>query len=154
MYLMCSSFSLTHYWRNISVLSILLDFWLPNVWVFHVLNNSLIAAGFPEMNAILTPTRVAQIPQVKDSVSQDCILSRCLLQVVDPHYLPILSVVVVHCLSHVWLFMTPWTATCRAPLSSTISRSLPILSDLATYWKFLKPPIWIRLSARTAHRTG
>ena len=30
---------------------------------------------------------------------------------------------VVESLSHVWLFMTPWTAACQAPLS-TISRSL------------------------------
>ena len=27
-------------------------------------------------------------------------------------------------LSHVWLFVTPWTAACQAPLSFTISRSL------------------------------
>ena len=33
-------------------------------------------------------------------------------------------VVAVHLLSHVWLFATPWTAACQAPLSSTISHSL------------------------------
>ena len=33
-------------------------------------------------------------------------------------------VVVVQLLSHVWLFVTPWTAACQASLSSTISRSL------------------------------
>ena len=34
-------------------------------------------------------------------------------------------VVAVQSLSHVWLFATPWTATCQAPLSSfTISSSL------------------------------
>ena len=32
--------------------------------------------------------------------------------------------VVVQSISHVWLFMTPQTAACQAPLSSTISRSL------------------------------
>ena len=32
--------------------------------------------------------------------------------------------VVVQLLSHVWLFATPWTATCQAPLSFTISWSL------------------------------
>ena len=34
------------------------------------------------------------------------------------------SVSSVQSLSHVWLFVTPWTATCQAPLSFTISRSL------------------------------
>ena len=33
-------------------------------------------------------------------------------------------VVVVHSLSHVWLFVTPWTAACQAFLSFTISWSL------------------------------
>ena len=61
MYLICSSFSLTHR-RNIFVLSILLDFWSPNVWVFHLLNNSLTPAGFPEINAVLTLTRVGTDP--------------------------------------------------------------------------------------------
>ena len=32
--------------------------------------------------------------------------------------------VVVQSLSHVWLFGTPWTTACQAPLSSTISQSL------------------------------
>ena len=31
---------------------------------------------------------------------------------------------VVQSLSHVWLFTTPWTAACQAPLSSTVSHSL------------------------------
>ena len=31
---------------------------------------------------------------------------------------------VVQSLSHVWLFVTPWTVALQAPLSSTISRSL------------------------------
>ena len=30
----------------------------------------------------------------------------------------------VQLLSHVWLFVTPWTVACQAPLSSTISQSL------------------------------
>ena len=33
-------------------------------------------------------------------------------------------VVVVQLLSHVWLYLTPWTATCQASLSFAISRSL------------------------------
>ena len=33
-------------------------------------------------------------------------------------------VIVVWSLSHVWLFMTPWTVACQAPLSSNISPSL------------------------------
>ena len=32
--------------------------------------------------------------------------------------------VVVQLLSHLWLFVTAWTAACQAPLSSTISQSL------------------------------
>ena len=32
--------------------------------------------------------------------------------------------VVIHLLSHVQLFVTPWTAACQAPLSFTVSRSL------------------------------
>ena len=32
--------------------------------------------------------------------------------------------VVVQLLSHVWLFVTSWTAACQAPLSSTISQGL------------------------------
>ena len=32
--------------------------------------------------------------------------------------------VIVQSLSHVWLFVTPWTAACQASLSFTISRSL------------------------------
>ena len=33
-------------------------------------------------------------------------------------------VVAVQSLSHVWLFVTPWTGACQAPLSSTIFQSL------------------------------
>ena len=36
----------------------------------------------------------------------------------------ILFVVVVQSLSHVRLSVTPWTAACQAPLSSSISRNL------------------------------
>ena len=39
------------------------------------------------------------------------------------HFRIIYSVVVVQLLSHVWLFATPWTATCQTSLSFTISRS-------------------------------
>ena len=34
------------------------------------------------------------------------------------------SLLVVQSLSHVWPFVTPWTAACHAPLSSIISQSL------------------------------
>ena len=37
---------------------------------------------------------------------------------------PIVVVVVVQSLSHVWLFPAPWTAACQASLSFTISQSL------------------------------
>ena len=37
---------------------------------------------------------------------------------------PLLAIVVVQLLSHVWLFLTPWTAARQASLSSTISQSL------------------------------
>ena len=36
----------------------------------------------------------------------------------------IMSVIVVHSLSCVWLFATPWTAACQSSLSFTISQSL------------------------------
>ena len=39
-------------------------------------------------------------------------------------FLNFILVVVVQSLSCVWLFVTPWTAACQAPLSSTISHSL------------------------------
>ena len=35
-----------------------------------------------------------------------------------------LEVVLVQLLSHVWFFVTPWTAVCQAPLSSAIFQSL------------------------------
>ena len=36
----------------------------------------------------------------------------------------------VQSLSHVWLFVIPWTAACQASLSITISRSLPKLTSI------------------------
>ena len=48
-----------------------------------------------------------------------------LLHKSTPHTLHLPSiVVVVQFLSHVWLFVTPWTVGCQVPLSSTISQSL------------------------------
>ena len=41
-------------------------------------------------------------------------------------------VVVIQLLSHVWLFVAPWTAACQALLSSTISWSLPKLMSIAS----------------------
>ena len=35
-----------------------------------------------------------------------------------------LTAIVVQLLSHVWLFVTPYTAARQAPLSSTVSQSL------------------------------
>ena len=40
----------------------------------------------------------------------------------DPDYAGV--VIVVHAVSPVWLFVTPWTVACQAPLSSSISRSV------------------------------
>ena len=37
---------------------------------------------------------------------------------------PAIMIIVVQSLSHVWLFVTPWTAVCQASLSFTISQSL------------------------------
>ena len=42
----------------------------------------------------------------------------------------------VHSLSHIWLFLTPWTAACQASLSITNSRSLPKLK----YIELVMPP--------------
>ena len=42
------------------------------------------------------------------------------------------SVVVVQSPSHVWLFVTPWTAACQTSLSLTISRSLPKFMSIAS----------------------
>ena len=48
-----------------------------------------------------------------------------ILPPVGPHNtLHFSCVVVVQSLNHVWLFVTPWTAACQTPLSSTISQSL------------------------------
>ena len=45
------------------------------------------------------------------------------------------SFFVVHLLSHVWLFATPWTVACQAPLSIGFSRE--------EYWDRLPfPPPW------------
>ena len=37
---------------------------------------------------------------------------------------PAITIIVVQSLSHVWLFVTPWTSVCQASLSFTISQSL------------------------------
>ena len=37
---------------------------------------------------------------------------------------PCFSRTFVQLLSHAWFFVTPWTAACQAPLSSTVSQSL------------------------------
>ena len=42
--------------------------------------------------------------------------------------------IVVQSFSHVWLFMTPWTAACQASLSFAISRSLVKNSCPLTQW--------------------
>ena len=44
-----------------------------------------------------------------------------------------LSVVVVQLLSLVWLFATPWTASCQASLSYTISQSLLKLMSIESW---------------------
>ena len=52
-------------------------------------------------------------------------------------YIAVLSTIaktlaVVQLLSHVWLFATPWTATCQASLSFTVSQSL--LRNMSLSW--------------------
>ena len=42
----------------------------------------------------------------------------------------IVHIVIVQSLSHVWFFVTPWTATRQASLSITNSRSLPKLKSI------------------------
>ena len=42
------------------------------------------------------------------------------------------SFVAIQLLSHVWLFATPWTATCQASLSFTVSQSL--LRNMSLSW--------------------
>ena len=47
------------------------------------------------------------------------------LFILEPHYLTTFSsIVVVQSLIHIQLFVTPYTATCQASLSFTISQSL------------------------------
>ena len=41
--------------------------------------------------------------------------------------------VVVQSLTHVWLFVTPWTVACQAPLYSTTSQSLLNFSPLSQW---------------------
>ena len=53
-----------------------------------------------------------------------CITSSITTSWSTPLSLWALIVVVVHSLSHVWLFAAPWTVAHQAPLSSTISQSL------------------------------
>ena len=52
---------------------------------------------------------------------QCCISFRCTVKWISHAYT---YVVVVQSPSHVWLFMTPWTAACQASLSITNSQSL------------------------------
>ena len=52
------------------------------------------------------------------------------------------SVVVFQLLSHVWLFATPWTATCQASLSFTISQSLFILMSIESVMQQFYKYLW------------
>ena len=45
-------------------------------------------------------------------------------EIVESILIKMIFAVVVHLLSHVWLFETPWTASCNPSLSFTISQSL------------------------------
>ena len=59
--------------------------------------------------------------------------------------LPVVSqLVVVHLLSRVWFFVTPWTAALHAPLSSTISQSLLrfMSIELVMVYNRLSMSIW------------
>ena len=44
------------------------------------------------------------------------------------------DVVVVQLLSCVWLFVTPWTAACQAPLSSSSSSPLGEVAQIHVHW--------------------
>ena len=44
------------------------------------------------------------------------------------------DVVVVQLLSCVWLFVTPWTAACQAPLSSSSSSPLREVAQIHVHW--------------------
>ena len=50
----------------------------------------------------------------------------------------VLRNIVVQLLSHVWLFVTPWSAVCQAFLSLTISQSLPTFMGDINVVEFLK----------------
>ena len=54
-------------------------------------------------------------------------------------------ILVVYLPSHVWLFTTPWTATCQASLSLTISQSLPEFMSIAPVMPSSHLILWRRL---------
>ena len=56
-----------------------------------------------------------------------------------------IHVVVVQSPSQVWLFVTPWTAAHQAPLSLTISRSLPKFMSIASVMPSSHLILWHRL---------
>ena len=53
----------------------------PDVWVFHISNNSVVQARHLPFSSILTPTRVIVAPQAKDAVPQEPCF-RCQMQIV------------------------------------------------------------------------
>ena len=68
-----------------------------------------------------------------DSASSLLPLNFFFFQILHRTNYPLLSLIFVFIQSpsHVWLFMTPWTATCQASLSLTISQSLPKIMSIA-----------------------
>ena len=68
----------------------------------------------------------------------------------------LLSQFVVHSLSHVQLFMTPWTAAHQAPLSFTISQSLlklmSIVSVMPSNHLILCQPLFLLTSMLSRHQ--
>ena len=67
-----------------------------------------------------------------DSASSLLPLNFFFFQILHRTNYPLLSLIFVFIQSpsHVWLFMTPWTATCQASLSLTISQSLPKIMSI------------------------
>ena len=54
----------------------------------------------------------------------------------------VLLIFVVHSLSHVELYATPWTAACQAPLSFTISQSFLSLMSIESVMPFSHLILW------------
>ena len=97
--------------------------------------------GFVEKNVTLSPRE----PLILEPSSQAKTAMTCLklstLRVSCVTRKTVFVVVIIQLLSHVWLFVTPWSAACQALLSPTISWSLPKLMSIA----LVMPPNYLIL---------